>query len=125
MEVMNHASVALTRHLWRSFIFHAARPVYTDNVFLMPFKATINVFIAKNVLDPQYIIDCTPKRKAFSVDANIAPTTTLSEVKAAQEAIMLGDANISQQTTAVSGLKAPPEANMSQKQIGQHESTKP
>jgi hypothetical protein len=27
------------------------------------------------------------------------------------------DANISQQTTAVPGLKAPPEANMSQKQI--------
>ncbi len=30
---------------------------------------------------------------------------------------MSGDANVSQQTTAVLGLKAPPEANMSQKQI--------
>jgi hypothetical protein len=71
----------------------------------------------RKVLDPQDIIDCTPKRKAFSVEANIAQTTTLSEVKAAQEAIMSGDANVSQQTTAVPGLKAPPEANMSQKQI--------
>jgi hypothetical protein len=72
----------------------------------------------RKVLDPQNIIDCTPKRKAFSVEANIAQTTTLPEVKAAQEpTIMSGDANVSQQTTAVPGLKAPPEANMSQKQI--------
>ncbi len=71
----------------------------------------------RKVLDPQDIIDCTPKRKAFSVEATIAQTTTLPEVKAAQEAIMSGDANMSQQSTAVPGLKAPPEANMSQKQI--------
>jgi hypothetical protein len=50
MEVINYASVAQTRHLWRSFIFHAARPVYTDNVFLMPFKATINMFIEEKFL---------------------------------------------------------------------------
>jgi hypothetical protein len=73
--------------------------------------------LLQKVLDPQDIIDCTPKRKAFSVEANIAPTTKLSEVKAAQEAIKSGDPHISQQTTAVPGLKAPPEANMSQKQI--------
>ena len=32
----------------------------------------------RKVLDPQDIIDCTPKCKAFSVEANIAQTTTLS-----------------------------------------------
>jgi hypothetical protein len=71
----------------------------------------------RKILDPQDIIDCTPKRKAFSVEANISQTTTLSEIKAAQEAIMSGDAHVSQQTTAVPAMKAPPEANMSQKQI--------
>jgi hypothetical protein len=77
-----------------------------------------NQFVyCRKVLDPQNIIDCTPKCKAFSVEAKKAQTTTLSEVKAAQEAIMSGDANVSQQTPAVPGLKAPPEANMSQKQI--------
>ncbi len=50
MEVMNYASVAQTHHLWRSFIFHASRPVYTEHVFLMPFKATINVFTAEKFL---------------------------------------------------------------------------
>jgi hypothetical protein len=63
-------------------------------------------------LDPQDIVDCTPKRKAFSGEANIAQTTTLSEANAPQEAIMSGD-TVSQQTTTVPGLKAPPEANMS------------
>jgi len=71
----------------------------------------------RKVLDPQDIIDCTPKRKVFSGEANIAQTTTLPEVNAPQEAIMSGDVNISNQTTTVPGLKAPPEANMSQKEI--------
>jgi hypothetical protein len=71
----------------------------------------------RKVLDPQDIIDCTPKRKVFSGEANIAQTTTLPEVNAPQEAIMSGDANVSNQTTTVPGLKAPPEANMSQKEI--------
>jgi hypothetical protein len=48
----------------------------------------------RKFLDPQDIIDCTPKLNAFSVEANISQTTTLSEVKAAQEAIMSGDANV-------------------------------
>jgi hypothetical protein len=56
---------------------------------------------------PQDIIDCTPKRKVFSGEAYIAQTTTLPS----------GDANVSNQTTTVPGLKAPPEANMSQKEI--------
>ncbi len=30
--------------LWKAFFFHAARPGYTDTVFLNPFKQTINVF---------------------------------------------------------------------------------
>jgi hypothetical protein len=71
----------------------------------------------RKVLDPQDIIDCTPKRKVFSGEANIAQTTTLPEVNAPQEAIMSVDANISNQTTTVPGLKAPPVANMSQKEI--------
>ncbi len=81
--------------------------MYTHTVFLKPFK----------VLDPQDIIDCTPKRKVFSGEANIAQTITLPEVNAPQEAIMSGDANVSNQTTTVPGLKAPPEANMSRKEI--------
>jgi hypothetical protein len=59
------------------------------------FQSNNQYVYCRNVLDPHDINDCTPKRKAFSVEANIAQTTTLSEVKAAQEAIMSGDANVS------------------------------
>ena len=65
-------------------------------------------------MKPQDIIDCTPQQKAFSGDAN---TTTLSQVKAAQESIMSGDTNITHHRSTVSGLKAPPEANMSQEEV--------
>jgi hypothetical protein len=41
-----YASVATTYLLWKSFFFHAARPVYTDTVFLMPLQRMINVFTA-------------------------------------------------------------------------------
>jgi hypothetical protein len=68
----------------------------------------------RKVLEPQDIIDCTPHQKAFSGEANVTQTTTLSQVKAAQESIMSGDANVSHHTSTVPGLKAPPEANMSQ-----------
>jgi hypothetical protein len=71
----------------------------------------------RQVLDPQDIIDCTPKCKVFSGEANIAQTTTLPQVNAPQDAIMSGDVNVSNQTTTVPGLKAPPEAKMSQKEI--------
>jgi hypothetical protein len=71
----------------------------------------------REVLDPQDVIDCTSKRKVFSGEANIAQTKTLPQVNAPQEAIMSGDANVSNQTTTVRGLKAPPEASMSQKKI--------
>ena len=47
----------------------------------------------RKILDPQDIIDCTPQPKALSGEANVSQTTTLTE------------------------LKAPPEANMSQKEI--------
>ncbi len=70
----------------------------------------------RKVLDPQDIIDCTPQRKALTGEANVAQTTTPTEVKAPQEANMSGDANVSQ-TTTVPELKAPPEVNMSQKEI--------
>ncbi len=39
----------------------------------------------RKVLDPQDIIDCTPQCKAFSGEANVAQTTTLTEVKTPQE----------------------------------------
>ncbi len=46
MVLMDYASVAQTYFLWKSFFFHAARPGYTDTVFLNPLKQTINVFTA-------------------------------------------------------------------------------
>ena len=48
MAIMDYASVAQTCLLWKSLIFHAARPVYTYTVFLIlkPLKGTINVFTA-------------------------------------------------------------------------------
>jgi hypothetical protein len=70
----------------------------------------------RKVLDPQDIIDCTTQHKALSREANVAQTTTLTEVKAPTEANMSGEANVSQ-TTTVPELKAPPEAIMSQKEI--------
>jgi hypothetical protein len=65
------------------------------------------------VLDPQDIIECT---KALSGQANISQTTTVTELKAPPEANTSGEANVSQ-TTTLPELKAPPEANMSQKEI--------
>jgi hypothetical protein len=88
-------------------------------------KSNNQCVYCRKVLDPQDIIDCTPKRKAFSVEVNIAPTTTLSEVKAAREAIMSGDANVSQKNNCSSRVEGPtrskhvPETNSCQ-----HESTK-
>ncbi len=70
----------------------------------------------RKVLDPQDIIDCSPQCKALSGEANVAQSTTLTEVKAPPEANMSGEANVSQ-TTIVPELKAPPEASMSQKEI--------
>jgi hypothetical protein len=46
MALMDYASGAQTYLLWKSFFFHAARPRYTDTVFLNPLKQTINVFTA-------------------------------------------------------------------------------
>jgi hypothetical protein len=70
----------------------------------------------RKVLDPQDIIDCTPQLKALSGQANIFQTTTLTELKAPPEANMSGEANVSQSTTLLE-LKSPPEAHMSQKEI--------
>jgi hypothetical protein len=66
----------------------------------------------RKVLDPQDIIDCTPQCKALLGEGNIAQTTKLTEVKAPPEANMSGEANVSQ-TATVPELKALPEANMS------------
>jgi hypothetical protein len=57
----------------------------------------------RQVQDPQDIIDCTPIRIAFSGDSS---NTTRSQVNAAQESIITGEA-----------LKAPPEAKMSQEEV--------
>jgi hypothetical protein len=70
----------------------------------------------RKVLDPQDIIDCTPQLKALSGQTKVSQTTTLSELKAPPEANTSGEANISQ-TTTLPELMAPPEANMSQKEI--------
>jgi hypothetical protein len=70
----------------------------------------------REVLDPQDIIDCTPQPKALSGEANFSQTTTVTELKAPPEANMSGEANVSQ-TTTLPELKAPPEVNMSQKEI--------
>ncbi len=53
----------------------------------------------RKVLDPQDIIDCTPQPKALSGEVNVFQTTTLTELKAPPEANMSGEANISQTTT--------------------------
>ncbi len=47
MTVVNCASVVKTHLQWKSSIFHAARPVYTDIMFLKLFKATINIISDK------------------------------------------------------------------------------
>ncbi len=52
----------------------------------------------------------------MSGQANITQTTTLTELKEPPEANTSGEANISQ-TTTLPELKAPPEAHMSQKEI--------
>jgi hypothetical protein len=70
----------------------------------------------REVLDPQDIIDCTPQPKALSGEGNVSQTTTVTELKAPPEANMSGEANVSQ-TTTLPELKAPPEANMSQKEL--------
>jgi hypothetical protein len=70
----------------------------------------------RKVLDPQDIIDCTPQPKALSGEANISQTTTLTELKAPPEANTSGEVNVSQ-TTTLPELKAPAEADMSQKEI--------
>ncbi len=38
MALLNYASAAQTHLQWKSLIFHAARPVYTDAVFSKPLK---------------------------------------------------------------------------------------
>jgi hypothetical protein len=52
----------------------------------------------------------------LSGEAKFSQTTTLTEVKAPPDANMSGEVKVSQ-TTTVPELKAPPEANMSQKEI--------
>ncbi len=71
MAVLNCASVVKTHLQWESLIFHAARPVYTNIVFLKLFKATINVFTAGKfyILKILLIVLCNeghhPERQSF------------------------------------------------------------
>ncbi len=53
----------------------------------------------RKILDPQDIIDCTPQPKALSGEANVSQTTTLTELKAPPEANTSGETNVSQTTT--------------------------
>jgi hypothetical protein len=52
----------------------------------------------------------------LSVETNVSQSTTLTELKAPPEANTSGEVNVSQ-TTTLPELKAPPEENMSQKEI--------
>ncbi len=83
---------------------------------LKALKSNIQSVYCRKVLDPQDIIDCIPQPNALLGEANVSQTTTLTELKAPPEANMSGEANVSQ-TTTLPELKAPPEAYMSQKEI--------
>jgi hypothetical protein len=83
---------------------------------LVALKSNDQCVYCRKVLDPQYVIDCTPQLKALSRQANVSQTTTLTELKAPPEVNTSGEANISH-TTTLPELKAPPEAHMSQKEI--------
>ncbi len=62
-------------------------------------KSNDTCVYCRKVLDFQDIIDCTPQLKALSGQANVTQTTTLTEVKAPPEANTSGEANVSQTTT--------------------------
>jgi hypothetical protein len=90
--------------------------MYTDTVF-EALKSNYQCVYCRNVLNPQDIIDCTPQLKALSGQANVSQTTTtLTELKAPPEANMSREANVSQTTTLLE-LKTPPEVHMSQEEI--------
>jgi hypothetical protein len=102
--LMDYASVALTYYLqWKLFVFHAARARVHRHCVLDSLTTNDQCVSCRQYLDPQDIIDCTPIRMAFSGDAS---NTTRSQVNAAQESIMSGEA-----------LKAPSEAMMSQEEV--------
>ncbi len=56
------------------------------------FTHTHTCVYCRKALDPQDIIDCTPQPKAFSGEANISQTSTLTELKAPPEANTSGEA---------------------------------
>ncbi len=99
MALMDYASVAqLTFYgSHSSSMLHAS--VHRHCV-LESLKTNNQCVYCRQVQDPQDIIDCTPISIAFSGDAS---KTKRSQVNAAQESIMSGEA-----------LKVPPEAKMSQ-----------
>ncbi len=79
-------------------------------------KSNNQCVYCRKVLDPQDIIDCTPQPTASSEEVYISQTTTLTKLKAPPDANMSREVNVSQ-TATLPELKAPPEANMSQKDI--------
>jgi hypothetical protein len=91
--------------------------------FLKALKSNNQCVYCRKVLDPQDIIDCTSQLKALSGQANVSQTTTLTELKAPPDANTSGEANISQ-TTTLPELKAPPEVHIPERNMCQHESTK-
>jgi hypothetical protein len=48
----------------------------------------------RKVLDSQDIIDCTPQPKVLSGEVNVSQTTTLTELKAPPEANTSGEVNV-------------------------------
>jgi hypothetical protein len=115
IAVLNYASVAKTHLQWKSLIFHAAASVHRHCV-LKALQINNQCVYCRKVLDPQDIFVCTSQPKASSGEVNVSQTTTLTELRAPPEANTSGEANISQ-TTTLPELKAPPEANMFQKDI--------
>ncbi len=78
----------------------------------------------RKVLDPQDIIDCTPQRTALSREANVAQTTSLTEVKAPPEANMSGEVNVSQNNYSSRIKGTTRSKHVPERNICQHESTK-
>ncbi len=105
MALMDYASVAQIYLLWTMevILLPCCKARVHRHCVLESLKTNDQCVYCRQVQDSQDIIDCTPIRIAFSGDAS---NTTSSQVNAAQESIMSGEA-----------LKAPPEAKMSQEEV--------
>jgi hypothetical protein len=65
MTLVDYASVVQTCLQWKSLIFHAARPVYTDTVFLKPLKKIINAFTSGKVWNLKILLIVVLNKRHF------------------------------------------------------------